>query len=86
MIINAFHDTYSEMTQNLRMPKLTDTQIQQLLRFVNRNKSGFLSYKELLIQTFGPIKGEKLFLTDKRQLEEEAQAANKPQSSRFVMP
>ena len=50
MIINAFKDTYKEMNQtNARLPKLSDQEIRGLLRFVNRNKNGFLSYKELLI-------------------------------------
>ena len=66
MIINAFKDTYKEMNQtNLRLPKLQDDQIRGLLRFVNRNKNGFCSYRELLIQTFGPVKGEEFFLADK---------------------
>lgn len=73
MIINAFQDTYKEMNQtNARLPKLSDDQIRGLLRFVNRNKNGFLSYKELLIQTFGPAKGEEFFLSDKVSLEAES--------------
>ena len=75
-----------EMETNSRLPKLQETQIRELLRFVNRNKQGFCSYKEILIQTFGPVKGEQLFLTDKSALEAELKDASRQRSSRFVMP
>ena len=56
------------------------------MRFVNRNKSNFCSYKEFLILTFGPDKGEQLFIAEKSQLEAEFREAQQAVSSRFVMP
>lgn len=50
MIQNAFHNTYKDMNrENVRLPELSDDQIVSMLRFVNRNKNGFCSYRELLI-------------------------------------
>ena len=86
MIIQAFQNTFQQMKQQARVPRLNEYQIRELLRPINKNTAGFFSYREILIHTFGESIGQKYFLMDKQQLETEGSSAMAGQDNAFNMP
>lgn len=86
MIIQAFHNTYKDMKSQTRVQRMSDNQIRDLLRPLNKNQAGFNSYREILIHTFGEELGQKYFLMDRQQLESEASGGVARDSARFQRP
>ena len=75
MLAIALSRTYKDVSQKSSRrapPNLTDNEIREMYKPLTKNRTGFGSYKDLLVHTLGQAEGERLFNMDKQQLEIEA--------------